>query len=50
MPVAKALVAQNYDVFMFDFRGHGQSGDGRLAHRAQIPESMGESFRYRQRL
>jgi uncharacterized protein len=30
LQVAKALVAHNYDVFMFDFRGHGQSGDGRM--------------------
>jgi pimeloyl-ACP methyl ester carboxylesterase len=31
MPVTQALVAHNYDVFMFDFQGHGESGDGRMS-------------------
>ncbi len=31
MPLMQTLVAHNYDVFMFDFRGHGNSGAGRLS-------------------
>jgi pimeloyl-ACP methyl ester carboxylesterase len=31
MPVAKALVDHDYDVLMFDFRGHGESGAARMS-------------------
>ncbi len=31
LPVAQALVKQNYDVFMFDFRGHGNSAGARTS-------------------
>ncbi|MGE5138176.1 MAG: alpha/beta hydrolase [Rudaea sp.] len=31
MPVARALVDHDYDVLMFDFRGHGESGAARMS-------------------
>ncbi len=31
MPLLQALVGRNYDVFMFDFRGHGSSGSARMS-------------------
>ncbi len=31
MPIMQALVTHGYDVFMFDFRGHGNSGAARLS-------------------
>src|ERR1043165_8622895 len=35
MEVSKALVQHGYDVFMFDFRGHGESG-GNLSSLGQL--------------
>ena len=31
MPIAQTLASHNYDVFMFDFRGHGVSGGERMS-------------------